>query len=147
MSEKDNCREILKNLTGSKYLQFTRRGNSSIDLAFDIAKERGFSKVIIPEDGSWLHYPICALKRKFETIVLKTNNGTFDYSLLESLLDEKSIFIYHTHSGYFVKQDTEKIFNIAKKKGSFVISDCCLWYLKNSRIYILQNHVICWFLH
>lgn len=122
---KDFCKNFLKNLTNSNHLCFTKRGNESINIAIDIAKDKGYNKLVLPRDGSWIHYPIVGRKKKLEVIYLETSCASINLDELKEKLDDKSIFLYHSNSGYFKKQDVNSIYDIAKNKKSFLIMDVC----------------------
>ena len=67
-----NPKEILKIMTGKKYVKLVNRGNSAIKLALKIAKAKGFSQVYIPDQGGWLTYRQFPKKMGFNVIEIKT---------------------------------------------------------------------------
>lgn len=121
---KEKCRDFLKHLTHSRHIIFTSRGNTAIDLAVKSAKSLGFSKLLIPRDGSWLHYPIVGKKKDLQVTYLDTLNGMIDVAEVSHKLDSDTILLFHSNAGYFQKIDVEKIYKISREKKSFVIIDC-----------------------
>ncbi|MBN2880552.1 DegT/DnrJ/EryC1/StrS family aminotransferase [Candidatus Woesearchaeota archaeon] len=120
----DVCRETICKLTNSKHVMFTRRGNKAIDYAVKFAKEQGYSKLLIPHDGGWLHYPKVAEKYKLELCHVDTVDALLSLDDLRTKVDSTTIVLYHSHGGYFAKNDVPEIFKISKEKNAFVIIDC-----------------------
>jgi len=117
------CKEFLLKKVNAKYLKFTKRCNSSIDIALNYAKNLGYTKLAYPYEGGWIHYKKACQKLKFEEVVIKTNNSLVDLIDLSEKLDKNTIFIYHTLGGYFAKNDCLKIKTICEKNKSFLVAD------------------------
>lgn len=122
--KKEQCRIFIEKLAHSKHLVFTSRGNTAIDLAMNTAKSLGFTKLLIPRDGSWLHYPIVGKKKGFEINYINTIDGTIDPEEISSKADDKTVILFHSHAGYFQKIDVKRIYEISRDKNAFVIIDC-----------------------
>ena len=121
---KERCREFLESLTDSRHLVFTSRGNTAIDLAVKSAKSMGFTKLLIPKDGSWLHYPIVGRKKGLSIIYIETADGNIDPEKISAQLDKDTVIMFHSNAGYFQKIDVKSIHAKAREKGSLVIIDC-----------------------
>lgn len=121
---KEKCRDFLKHLTHSRHMIFTSRGNTAIDLAIKSAKGLGFSKLLIPRDGSWLHYPIVGKKKDLDVSYIDTVNGMIDVTEVSNKLDSDTILLFHSNAGYFQKIDVERIYKISREKKSLMVIDC-----------------------
>ncbi|MBD3203149.1 NUDIX domain-containing protein [Candidatus Woesearchaeota archaeon] len=113
----------LQQLTGKKYILFTDRGNTSIKLSLNSAKQKNKNKAFIQDQGGWLTYPQFAKKLKFEVIRLKTDYGIVSLSGLD-VLDSSFTLLINSMPGYIAEQkNMKKIQEICIKKRSFLIND------------------------
>ncbi len=115
----------VKDITGFENITLTKRCNESIKIAFEVAKILGKTKCIMTSEGGWITYPQNAEKSKMEIIRLKTTDCKVDLSELESQIDDKSMLIMHSLSGYFYEQPMKEIYEICKRKKCLLVNDCC----------------------
>ncbi|NQV09410.1 hypothetical protein HQ529_06170 [Candidatus Woesearchaeota archaeon] len=110
---KHECVEMLKQLTGKKYVVITKRGNRSIKLSLRKAKELGKKELLIQDQGGWITYRQFGEELGFNITELKTNHG-----LIENV-PKADILIVNSMTGYFAMQDMEKL----SKEDIFLIND------------------------
>lgn len=113
----------LKELTGKELIRLTPRCNDSIDRCLNLAKRMGKTKVIIQDQGGWIHYKKAPPKLSLEIIYVKTNNGVTDLNHLKDIVDEDSIFLCNSMPGYIVYEDINSIYGICKSKDCLLIND------------------------
>lgn len=101
----------------------TKRGNESIKLALEIAKNQNKPKIFILDQGGWITYPQFIQKLDLEEIEIKTNDCEIDLDDLEKQLNENSTLLIHSLSGYWYKQPMEEIYDICKNKNALLICD------------------------
>lgn len=116
-------KEVLKELTGKKYIYFTERGNKSILYALRNAKTFGKGKLFIPDQGGWLTYEKYGRMVGFGVEVLKTDLGILKMKDLNKLLEEDSCLLYNSMAGYFALQDVNEITALGKERNSLIIND------------------------
>ena len=113
----------LKKLTQHDYLEIVTRGNSAIDSAVKLlSKEK---KLLIPEEGGWLHYKTVPKMQGVEEIEVKCNNAIIDVEDLKLKLTQHdcSALLYQNPGGYFAPQDMEKIYQLCQENNCLVILD------------------------
>ncbi|MBW2981337.1 DegT/DnrJ/EryC1/StrS family aminotransferase [Candidatus Woesearchaeota archaeon] len=116
--------ERLRQLTGSKYIQLTERGNNSLLIALTLVKDfLDKEKVLIQDQGGWITYKQYPKKLGLEIIELKTDHGLIDLTDLEDKADENSILLINSTPGYAVFQDMQKIQEACKRKRCLLIND------------------------
>ena len=71
----ESIKQLLIRLTGKKNVYIVRRGNVAIREALRIAKEKGFSKVALQDQGGWITYKQYVKKLKLDIKVIKTDYG------------------------------------------------------------------------
>lgn len=120
---KTNSKKKLQELTETKELIFTKRGNKAIEQALKIAKNEGKTKLLIPDQGGWITYKPLGEKLKFEIIELKTDYGLIDSLDIDLHTDEKTVLLINSLAGYFAEQPMEKIEETCKRKNTLVIND------------------------
>jgi dTDP-4-amino-4,6-dideoxygalactose transaminase len=118
---KDQCLKLIKQYTGKEVIKITTSGDAAIFVALYIAKQQGYNKVLIPDQGGWLTYKTFPKLLDLEIEELKTDYGIINS---ESLTQHKdTILLYTSYAGYFAAQEVQEIYNVAKQQGIFVILD------------------------
>ena len=110
---------ILKKLVGHDYIEIVTRGNSAIDSALGVVK----GKLLIPEEGGWIHYKKAPVKLGLEIVEVKCNDAKIDLKDLEEKSKDCSAFLYHNPGGYFAEQPLREIYEICQKNNCLVILD------------------------
>ncbi|MBN2368204.1 DegT/DnrJ/EryC1/StrS family aminotransferase [Candidatus Woesearchaeota archaeon] len=119
---KEKAISKLKKLTGKKHIFFTDRGNTAISIGLELAKYIGKKKVLIPDQGGWLTYRKYPKKLKLELEYFQTEHGLINRQGMN--FDNDSILLMNSMPGYYiVQEDTAQIYNLCRKKGSFMIND------------------------
>ena len=121
--EKDKIKKILRSFTSTKDIKLIARGNNAVFIALQIAKRLGKTDVLIQDQGGWLTYKQYAQKLEMKVIELKTDYGIIDVKKLPDKLNENSVLIVNSLTGYFAEQPMRKIANIAKDKKTLLIND------------------------
>lgn len=110
------AKDILKDLTGKKYIYLTKDGNSAIKKALKLVGEK---LVLIQDQGGWITY-----KQYPKRIVeLKTDKGIIELKDLMKNANADSVLLVNSLSGYFAEQPMKEIIEICKKKKCLVIND------------------------
>jgi len=121
-----DAKEIIKEVLGKKYVYLVDRGNSAIKLALQVAKNKGFEKAYIQDQGGWLTYRQFPKKMGFEVVELKTDGGLIIPAGLMGqnnfAVSKKNVLLYQSMAGYCAEQDTEEI---RKNFGGLIILDLC----------------------
>jgi dTDP-4-amino-4,6-dideoxygalactose transaminase len=139
----ETVKESLRMLTGYPHIALTSRGNVAIKEALKIAKEKGKTKCVLLNQGGWITYTQFAKKLGFEITELKTNDCKIDMKELDLILDEHSVFLLHSLSGYWYKQPMEEIYEICKYNNALLINDCCGSISENPLLY--GDYLVCSF--
>jgi len=113
----------LKTLTNKENIKLVARGNKAILYALRIAKKLGKTKVIIQDQGGWITYKQFTKKLKLDLVELKTDYGLIILNELEKHIDNNSVLLINSLTGYFAQQDMNKIYNLCSKKQCLVIND------------------------
>ena len=119
----EKCLEKIKAYAKKKHVMITERGNSAIYAALVLAKEKGCTTLLIPDQGGWLTFSKLGKKVGLDVVELKTNDALLTK---ESFVDvpKNSVLLFTTFAGYFAKQDLEMIKNVCDEKDIFIIEDC-----------------------
>ena len=111
---------VLRELTKHDYLEIVTRGNSAISSALAIIS----GKVLIPEEGGWLHYQTAPKMLGLELMEVKCNDAKIDLADLENKATKCDVFLYHNPGGYFAEQPMKEIYQICQKNNCLVVMDC-----------------------
>lgn len=103
---------MLEELTGKKHILLTSRGNKAILLALKIAKSKGYKKLAIADQGSWITYAQYGRKLKFNITEIKTDNGLINFEEINN-----SAVIFNDMPSYAFLQ------NETRNKSCFYIGD------------------------
>ena len=109
----------LKELSGHEFIELTSKGDTAIFAALYCARKiMGLGKVLIPDQGGWRTYPDYPKKLQMDVEYVKTDRGKIDLEDLKDKAedDEAKILLYQDYSGYFARNDVEKIYTICKGK-------------------------------
>lgn len=115
----------LKELTGHSFIKLTDSGDSAIFVALHIAKVRGKTKVLIPDQAGWLTYRTYPQVIGLETKEVKTNYGIIDVEDLNKKADKHSVLIIPSLAGYFAEQPISDLASICQEKGCMLVVDIC----------------------
>ncbi|MBI2665927.1 aminotransferase class I/II-fold pyridoxal phosphate-dependent enzyme [Candidatus Woesearchaeota archaeon] len=120
---KEKIIKKLQELTSHKDVEITSRGNSAISSALSILPKD--KKLLIPEEGGWIHYKIGPKKLGITVVEVKCNEAVIDLQDLEDKLKTKQFYalLYQNPGGYFADQPIEQIFQLCKKYACLVILD------------------------
>lgn len=109
-------KEILKDLTGKKYIYLTKDGNGAIKKALKLVNKE---VVLIQDQGGWITYKQYPKK----IVELKTDSGVINLADLKEKANADSVLLINSLSGYFAEQPIKEIVEICKKKKCLVIND------------------------
>jgi len=118
---KDECAEILNELTGKKYVLFVKRGNTAIRLALKLAKSLGYKIVLLQGQGGWITYRQFCKKEKLEFSELKTDFGLIDAKNIGDYSD--CALLINSMPGYAALQKMREIARVGMKHNIFIIND------------------------
>lgn len=119
-----DIKKELKKIIKKEFIFITSRGNEAIEKSLEISKKLNKSKCFILDQGGWITYPKYISKLKLEQEIIPTTDCKIDLNYLEKNLDENSVLLIHSLSGYWYKQPMEEIYKICKSKKSLLINDC-----------------------
>ena len=114
---------ILKKLTNHDYIEIVTRGNSAISSALALVPKN--KKVLIPEEGGWLHYRTAPKQLGLKADEVKCHDAKIELQDLETKLSTKKYgaFLYQNPGGYFAEQPGKEIYQLCKKNDCLVILD------------------------
>lgn len=115
--------EQLQNLSAKDGIHITKRCNWSIKFSLKYLKSIGKTKVFIQDEGGWMTYQQYPQKEGLELIEMPTNHGLVNFEYLEDNLDNTSILLLNSLSGYYAAQSMAKIADLCKRRKSILIND------------------------
>jgi hypothetical protein len=118
---KDQCAEILKNLTGKQFVLFVQRGNAAIRLALKLAKSLGYNKVLLQDQGGWITYRQFCKKEKLEFSDIKTDYGIVELSTIKHY--SGCVLLINSMPAYAALQGMREITRVCMKQNNFIIND------------------------
>ena len=118
---KDQCVEILKNLTEKKFVLFVQRGNVAIRLALKLAKSLGYNKVLLQDQGGWITYRQFCKKEKLEFSDIKTDYGIVELSIIKNY--SGCALLINSMPAYTALQGMREIARVCMKQNNFLIND------------------------
>ncbi|MFA6889242.1 MAG: DegT/DnrJ/EryC1/StrS family aminotransferase [Candidatus Woesearchaeota archaeon] len=118
---KDKCLKLLREYTQHENVKFTSLGDSAIFGALSIAKQHGYTDVIIPDQGGWLSYQTFPLLLDMHIINIKTDQGILLVDELKKYTH--AALLFSSFAGYAAAQDLTQIASIAKQNDFFIIED------------------------
>jgi len=118
---KDQCAEILKNLTDKKFVLFVQRGNAAIRLTLKLAKSLGYNQVLLQDQGGWITYRQFCKKEKLEYSDIKTDYGIVELSIIKDY--SGCALIINSMPAYAALQGMREIARVCMKQNNFIIND------------------------
>jgi len=119
---KENCRTMIKILTGKPNVIFTNRCNTSIKKSLHIALSINRSNVLIQDEGGWLYYDKFIKQNGLDSIRMITNHGLiFPKELL--YYDNATVLLINSLSGYIAQQPMNEISTNCLVKDILLIND------------------------
>jgi len=114
----------LKELSGKKFVKLTESGDHAILSVLKVMKSLGKEKVLLQDQGGWLTYRDYAKKAGLQFVEMKTDYGLIILEELKKILNEKSVLLVNSLSGYIAEQPMHQIYEMCKEAGVIVINDC-----------------------
>lgn len=118
---KEKCLKLLRDYTKHETVKFTSLGDTAIFGALSIAKQHGYTDVIIPDQGGWLSYQTFPLLLDMHVITVKTNYGLLLREELKKYTH--AALLFSSYAGYAAAQDLTMIGEVAKQNDFLVIED------------------------
>jgi len=118
---KEQCEEILRNLTGKKFVLFVQRGNVAIRLALKLAKNIGYKRVLLQNQGGWITYSQFCKKEKLEYSDIKTDYGIVELSTIKDY--SGCALLINSMPGYAALQKMREITRVCMRQNIFLIND------------------------
>ncbi|MFT4313083.1 MAG: hypothetical protein ACMXYA_01630 [Candidatus Woesearchaeota archaeon] len=115
--------KVLRAYTHVPHISLAPRANAAIKKSLKFAKEKGYTTVLIPDEGGWMTYEPFAKKIGLEVEFLKTNHGILIPE--KCPITAKSVLLIHTLAGYHSKQPTEALRKLCDAKNALFIEDMC----------------------
>lgn len=118
---KEKCLKLLREYTKHEIVKCTSLGDSAIFGALSIAKQHGYTDVIIPDQGGWLSYQTFPLLLDMHIIPVKTDYGI----LLKDELKKytHAALLFSSYAGYAAAQNLKMIADIARQNDFLIIED------------------------
>ena len=127
---REKIEHLLQEHTKHDYISITTRGNAAITAALSIIpnivpKQKIQKKILIPEEGGWIHYKKAPGLLGIEVTEVKCHDAKIDFAdLLQKVETKKyAAFLYQNPGGYFAEQPMKKIYDLCAKHGCTVIMD------------------------
>jgi len=117
----------LAHLFGKQHAVHVDRGNTAINLALMSAKVRGYTYVLIPDVGGWIHYEPACKKLGLSYDFFETEDGFFTQTHIQKKKKDgqKTAVLFHSLAGYHTKIDVKKLREFADSNDLFLIEDAC----------------------
>ncbi|MCF7798575.1 DegT/DnrJ/EryC1/StrS family aminotransferase [Candidatus Woesearchaeota archaeon] len=122
MDYKEECRAMLKVLTGASYVLFTTRCNESIKLAMQLVADLGRHIVLYQEEGGWLTYEKYIKQAGLEGLKMITDDGLI-YEKELNQYDYDIVLLLNSMPGYAVTHDMANIYSHCLKNDIFLVND------------------------
>ncbi|MGE0793455.1 MAG: hypothetical protein AB7V77_04735 [Candidatus Woesearchaeota archaeon] len=119
---KENCRTILKILTGKENVKFTEKGDFSIKYALEIAKNLDKLNCLIQDEGNWYKYEKFINEKEMNCIRLITNYGLIFEKELKHYSHD-SVLLLNSLAGYIAMHDMAKVHSSCITNDIFLIND------------------------
>ena len=119
---KQECKQLLKNLTGKRNIYFTKSGNKAILEVLRILKKDNYKKILIPDQGGWITYHQYPKKLKLGLEEYETRFGIIkkvNFEKVISAVEEKTVLIVNSMPAYAYFNDVPQI----ESKNIVVIND------------------------
>jgi len=116
----ESIEQQLKKYTSKKYIQLASSGNEAISL---LLKKLKINKLLMPDQGGWIHYLKAAKALNLDFELVKTDNALIDLEDLKNKATKNSAFIYHQLGAYIVQNPIKKIYDICNKNTCIVLLD------------------------
>lgn len=120
--KKEECRTILKILTGKEHVKFTSRGNESIKLALKIVKNLGKEICLLQDEGGWMYYEKFIIQNELEPIRLTTNYGLIFEKELKHYSHDSALLL-NSMAGYIALHDMSKVHTTCIADDIILIND------------------------
>lgn len=112
---------LLKDYTEKKQIYVTDSGDDALYAALWLAKNKGYTQLLIPDQGGWLSYKKYGKQLGFTITQLKTNLGIIIIKDLE--LYKNAVLLCTSLAGYYQQQPLDKIAKTCKLHNLFFILD------------------------
>ncbi len=118
---KDKCLKLLQQYTKHPVVKITNSGDSAIFGALSIAKQKGCTEVLIPDQGGWLSYRTFPKLLDLKITELKTTYGLINQIELKKY--KNTALLFASFAGYTAPQDIEAIAKICRENNMLMIED------------------------
>ena len=119
---KEDCRTLLKILTGKRFVQFTTRCNRAIQIALFVLKRLERETVLFQEEGGWLTYERFIRQADLTPIKMVTDDGLIHAKELDHY-DMNAVLLLNSFAGYIALHDMDEIANACAKNNIVLIND------------------------
>lgn len=116
----EEVKNMLKELTGKKYVYLKARGNYAIRDALQQVKGE---KILVQDQGGWLRYLDYPPKYGLFVEKLRTNHGIIELEDLKEKNSKADAILYEDPAGYIAEQPVEEIYKLCRKNRCKVILD------------------------
>lgn len=124
---KEHCLKLLREYTKHPFVKITHSGDSAIFGALSIAKQRGSTEILIPDQGGWLSYQTFPKLLDLKITELKTNDGLIEPEELKKeakkLKGKNAALLFSSFAGYAAPQPIDAIAKICKENNILMIED------------------------
>lgn len=118
---KDKCLKLLQHYTKHPVVKITNSGDSAIFGALSIAKQHGYTEILIPDQGGWLSYKTFPKLLDLKITELKTAYGILNPAELKK--HKNAALLFASFAGYAAPQPIEAIAKICKENNLLMIED------------------------
>jgi len=123
MTPEELAVEKLQHLTKRKYILFTDRGNTSIQLSLKLGSHLKIKNACIQDQGGWLTYDQFIKREKLNLLYIDTDYGFIKQEELAQF-EKNSLLLLNTMPGYFALEESiPAIETICKENSVFLIND------------------------
>ncbi|MFH1398563.1 MAG: DegT/DnrJ/EryC1/StrS family aminotransferase [Candidatus Woesearchaeota archaeon] len=115
--------DFIARLVGHKNVMFVSSGDATIFLALVVAKQKGKTTLIVPDQGGWLSYKSFPKLLDLKITEVSTDCGVIQLADLERKADNGSVLIFPSLGGYAAEQPLDNIYRICNSAGCLVVLD------------------------
>ena len=117
------AREALQTYTGKKHVYYMPRCNAAIKEALSYYHNKGYTKVLIQDEGGWMTYKTYPKQLGMQVVEIMTRNSLLDLAALKEHLGPKSVLLINSMPSYSILERMDLIVPVCERYGTPVIND------------------------
>ncbi|MBD3208929.1 hypothetical protein GF367_00740 [Candidatus Woesearchaeota archaeon] len=119
--QQERARALLQGLTKKRHIIFVEKGNAAIKQALRLAKERGRTALLIPDQGGWLTYPRFGKQLGFTVKEILTDRSYITPEMIQG--DATTVLLLNSMPAYAFTIPVADIAKKCEEKNVLFIND------------------------